>query len=191
MTQRRASLARSTSREDSAITRELLSLQSQFRGFLRHRLHSDSEVDDLLQNALVKALRRRSEVRENEKLVAWFYRILRRTLIDHQRSEIARTRRDDAWMRERTPDAVSKKTFCGCFSALLPHLDARAAELVRRVDLEGESLSRVAASLHLSPNAASVALHRARARLRRELVAFCGQCSEGACLDCDCAEKNV
>lgn len=169
----------------------LMESQSQFRAFLRKRLRSDAAVDDLLQNALMKALRRRGEVKKNERVVAWFYRILRRTLVDHYRSESARSQRDNAWLREQGPDRRVEKTLCGCFSGLLSKLDLRSAELVRRVDLEGDSVTLVAASLGLKANAATVALHRARARLRRELVAFCGECSKGACLDCDCAERNV
>ncbi len=168
----------------------LLERRSLFRAFLRRRLNNDAEVDDLLQHALVKALQRRDSVRDGEKIVAWFYRLLRRTLIDHQRSESARRRRDDTWLQQRTPDPASAAALCACLAGLLPKLEPRAAELVRRVDLAGEPVAQVAASLKLTPNAATVALHRARARLRRELVAFCGECTQGACLDCDCGEKD-
>ena len=176
---------------DSESVKLLMENQGQFRAFLRKRLRSDAAVDDLLQNALVKALRRRDEVKKNESVVAWFYRILRRTLMDHYRSESARSRRDDAWMSDQTIDTRMEKTLCGCFAGLLSKLDARSAELVRRIDLEDESVTVVAASLGLKANAVTVALHRARVRLRRELVAFCGECSSGACLDCDCGERSV
>lgn len=169
----------------------LLEKRALFRAFLRKRLGTDAEVDDLLQHALVKAMRRRDSVRENEKIVAWFYRILRRTLIDYHRSELARLRREDAWGRERIPDEAVSATLCACLSGLLPKLEPRAAELVRRVDLGNESIAKVASSLKMTTNAATVAVHRARARLRRELVAFCGDCTQGACLDCNCAEKAM
>ncbi|MBC8040195.1 MAG: hypothetical protein H7Y06_06615 [Opitutaceae bacterium] len=57
---------------------------------------------------------------------------------------------------------------------------------IRRAELGSESVSTVAASLDLTPNAASAALHRARATLREKLRSFCGDCASGACLDCDC-----
>lgn len=169
----------------------LLEKRALFRAFLRQQLGTEAEVDDLLQHALVKAMRRTDSVRESEKIVSWFYRILRRTLIDHHRSELARLRRDDAWGRERTPDEASSATLCACLSGLLPKLEPRSAELVRRVDLGSEPVAQVAASLKLTSNAATVALHRARARLRRELIAFCGDCTQGACLECDCREKSL
>lgn len=67
----------------------LMGNQSQFRAFLRRRLRSDAAIDDLLQNALAKALRRPNAVKKNERVVRWFYRILRRALVDHYRSESA------------------------------------------------------------------------------------------------------
>ncbi len=175
---------------ESELVSSLMENQRQFRAFLRKRLRSSAEVDDLLQNALIKALRRRDEIKKSERVVAWFYRILRRTLVDQYRSESARFRRDDAWMRNQATDTRTEKTLCGCLTGLLPKLDPRSAELVRRVDLEGGSVTQVAASLGLKSNAATVALCRARAKLRRALVVFCGECSNGACLDCDCGEGN-
>jgi RNA polymerase sigma factor (sigma-70 family) len=169
----------------------LVEKRALFRAFLRKRLASDAEVDDLLQHTLIKAMRQRDSVRDNEKLVAWFYRLLRRALIDHHRSESSRKMREETWLRERSPDASSRAAICGCLEGVIARLEPRAAELVRRVDLQGEPVARVASSLGMTANAAMVALHRARARLRRELVAFCGDCAEGACLDCDCGEKAM
>lgn len=122
----------------------LLEQRALFRAFLRRRLNNDAEVDDLLQHALVKAMQRRDSVREGEKIVAWFYRLLRHTVIDHHRSESAHRRRDDLWAQERAPDQASSATLCACLGSLLPTLDSRAADLVRRVDLEGEPVARVA-----------------------------------------------
>ena len=64
------------------------------------------------------------------------------------------------------------------------------AELLRRVDLNGESVQDAAKALKLTPNNASVTLHRARKDLRARLETFCGDCADGACLDCDCAERD-
>ena len=66
-------------------------------------------------------------------------------------------------------------------------LKPQHAELLRRVDLNGESVQDAARALKLTPNNASVTLHRARKELRSRLEAFCGACAEGACLDCNCA----
>jgi RNA polymerase sigma-70 factor (ECF subfamily) len=136
---------------------------------------------------LVKALQRAGEVKDGEKVVAWFYQVLRHVLIDHVRSRQAAAKRDEAWVTQAVTladDPEAGRHLCACFEKLLPTLKPAQAELLRRVELQGESVGRVAIALGITANSASVTLHRARAELRKRLVDFCGDC---ACLeDCGC-----
>ncbi|HEY9249537.1 MAG TPA: sigma-70 family RNA polymerase sigma factor [Rariglobus sp.] len=169
----------------------LLAQRSRFRAFLVSRLGNEADADDVLQNGLLKAMRSAGEVDDAEKLTAWFYRLLRNAMIDHVRSRSANVRRDEAWMTEvGSRDEEIERSACACFERLLPELKPRDAELLRRVELNDEAVAEVAQSLGMSGGAASVALHRARATLRRRLEDFCGDCAKGACLDCDCADTR-
>ena len=76
---------------------------------------------------------------------------------------------------------------CSCLGSVVDSLKPQQAELLRRVDLNGESVQAAAKAMGISANNASVVLHRARKELRLKLQALCGTCAEGACLDCDCA----
>jgi RNA polymerase sigma-70 factor (ECF subfamily) len=146
----------------------------------------------VLQNGLMKAMRTAGEVRDEEKLTAWFYQLLRNAIVDHVRSRRAIEQRDDAWVAHATAieDRDALKTACACFENLLGDLKPREAELVRRIELGEESVADAARSLGMSANSASVALHRARKTLRERLEVFCGECATTACLDCDCAERK-
>jgi RNA polymerase sigma-70 factor (ECF subfamily) len=73
---------------------------------------------------------------------------------------------------------------------LVPTLRAEYAEILRRVDLDEEPLSEVARQLGITPNNASVRLHRARRSLRRQLERSCGTCATHGCLDCRCGELS-
>ena len=136
----------------------------------------------------MKALRSASEVKDEQKLTAWFYRVLRNAMVDHIRTRRAREVRDDTWATERAlpADEEIKKTACRCIEPLIDELKPREAELVRKVELESTPVADAALSSGISPNNASVTLHRARKKLRQRLEAFCGECASGACLDCDC-----
>jgi RNA polymerase sigma-70 factor (ECF subfamily) len=172
----------------------LIQKHEEFRAFLRKQLGRDSDVDDLLQHALIKALKRRDSIRQNEKTISWFYRLLRRSLIDYYRGESTRKNREVRWATEQATLVAPpemKRALCTCVDGLLPGLGTRPATLLRRVDLGGEPVATVAASLGLKANAATVALHRARAQLRRKLVSFCGSCAQGACLDCYCTKNSM
>jgi RNA polymerase sigma-70 factor, ECF subfamily len=169
------------------VTATLLAHRHVFKSFLTSRIGNEADAEDLLQNGLVKALQRSGEVKNNQKAVAWFYQVLRNVIVDHVRSRSAASRRDEAWMTDTvtlTDDAEAERHICACFEKLLPALKPTHAELLRRVELKGEGVAQAAAALGMTPNNASVTLHRARAELRTKLVDFCGDC---ACLeDCGC-----
>ena len=63
-----------------------------FRAFLASRLGNEADAEDLLQASLVKALQRAEEIRDDEKIVPWFYQVLRHAMIDHVRSRRAALR---------------------------------------------------------------------------------------------------
>jgi RNA polymerase sigma-70 factor (ECF subfamily) len=178
----------STSGSDK-IASTLIAQRAAFKAFLVSRVGNPADAEDLLQNGLIKALQRADELKDDEKCVAWFYQILRNAVIDHARSRGAARQRDDAWAADTVTlagDTEADRVLCGCFENLLPSLKPAHAELLRRVDLQGESVADTARALGLTANNASVILYRARAELRKKLQEFCGSCADGACLDCDC-----
>ena len=165
----------------------ILARREQFRAFLIARLGNEADADDVLQNGLVKALRAGSDVRGDEKVVAWFYQVLRNALVDFSRARGARQLRDSTWAAdENVEDSEIQKIACQCVDSLIDELKPREAELLRRIELGNEPVAVAAEAIGISANNASVTLHRARKKLRDELVTFCGECSTGACLDCDC-----
>jgi DNA-directed RNA polymerase specialized sigma24 family protein len=78
------------------------------------------------------------------------------------------------------------RDICGCPMTLLASLRPEYAEILRRVDVEDQSLAESAAGLRISTNNAAVRLHRARKALREALLQFCGTDSMRACVDCGC-----
>ena len=171
----------------SEVTAKLLAHRKAFKAFLVSRVGNEADAEDLLQNGLVKALDRAGDVKDGEKAVAWFYQILRRVIIDHVRSRNAATTREQQWAAEAATlaeDVEAERQICACFDRLLPTLKPTHAELIRRVELQGEPVARAAAALGLTANHASVTLHRARGELRAKLLSFCG---DWQCLTvCEC-----
>lgn len=169
------------------ITAKLLAHRSAFKAFLASRVGNEADAEDLLQNGLVKAMSRADEIKDGEKVVAWFYQLLRNVIVDHLRSRNAAAKRDDRWAAEAATlaeDAEADRQICACLERLLPTLKPAHAELIRRIELQGEPVTKAAVALGMTPNNASVTLHRARNELRTKLVSFCGDCQ---CLNtCEC-----
>jgi RNA polymerase sigma-70 factor (ECF subfamily) len=181
---------------DSVIQRltENLSL---FETFLRRRVQDDFIVQDLLQQSLLKAIQQQHSLNNAESVVSWFYRILRNTVVDYYRSKASEnTRRNDFLKQARVlaDDHVPsldevKGTVCSCLDDVVSALRPGYADLIRRVDLTGEPLAIVARDLQITPNNATVRLHRARQALRQSLENSCGICSKHGCLNCTCKES--
>jgi RNA polymerase sigma factor (sigma-70 family) len=173
--------------DPGGVAQTLLAHRGAFKAFLTSRVGNETEAEDLLQNGLVKALQHSGEIKDGEKAVAWFYQVLRNVVIDHVRSRNAAAKRNEAWMIDTVTladDAEAGRHICACFEKMLPGMKANHAELLRRVELQGESVAQAAARLGITPNNASVTLYRARAELKTKLMDFCGNC---ACLDdCQC-----
>ncbi|MBL8037629.1 sigma-70 family RNA polymerase sigma factor [Nitrospira sp. CMX1] len=183
--------------EDKAheIIRRLLEHESAFRQFVRRRVGEEGIAEDILQQSFTRAVEHAHSLNNEQSALAWFYQILRHTVAEYYRSHGAETRRNEAFLQELTvsgnhqeppPDEV-KTTACVCLHDLLPGLHRNYAELIKRIDLDGESPAQVAKALKISRNNLTVRLHRARQSLRVSLEAACGLCSKHGCLNCACS----
>lgn len=168
--------------------------ESAFRQFIRRRVGDEVVAEDLLQQSFTRAVERSHSLNNEQSAIAWFYRILRHTVADYYRARGAEVRRDEAFQRELTisgdlqeppPDEV-RATACACLHRLLPSLHRNYAELIQRIDLDGESPTHLAKELKISRNNLAVRLHRARQALRASLEDACGICSRHGCLNCTC-----
>lgn len=59
--------------------------RKQFLSFLEKRVQSKAAAEDILQAAFVRSLEKGGGVRDEESVVAWFYRVLRNAIIDYYR----------------------------------------------------------------------------------------------------------
>jgi len=79
----------------------LVQSKRRFLAFLEQRLGSQADAEDLLQTAYEKAFTRASAVQDEEKVVSWFYRVLRNLLIDQYRKRAAVNRLEERLAGER------------------------------------------------------------------------------------------
>jgi DNA-directed RNA polymerase specialized sigma24 family protein len=155
--------------------------RGRFLEFVRGRVGTDAE--DVLQVALLRAALRAETLKDAELVVPWFYRILRNAVADHhaRRGVMADELNESA---AEVPQPF--RNTCGCPMTLLSSLRPEYAEILRRVDVDEQSLFESAVALGITTNNAAVRLHRARKALREALLRFCGTNSVRACIDCGC-----
>lgn len=168
---------------------QLVNGHKKFLAFLERRVESRAVAEDILQTAFARGLERGAGV-DDEKVVAWFYRVLRNAVIDHYRHRAAADRAMEAWTREfpdvQEPEAELRQEICHCVSSLLETLKPEYREALQIVDLEDGALKDLAQRSGITAENAAVRVHRARAALRRQIEKACGTCSVHGCLDCSC-----
>lgn len=176
----------------SSLEHSVLKNLETFVAFARKRLNDVHLAEDVVQESLVKALAAERKPTGDEATTAWFYRILRRSIIDLYRRQDARERALDRFERElsETPTPGDERILCQCFKRLLPLVPEQYRELLQQIDLEGRKPDQVAAELGLTRNNLTVRLHRARKHLREALSQNCQACSTHGCLDCRCGESS-
>jgi RNA polymerase sigma factor (sigma-70 family) len=180
--------------EIPAAVTALVDGQRRFLVFVERRVGDRALAEEILQSAFVKALEHAGDIRHEERAVAWFYRLLRNSIVDHWRARGAEAKAVEALASElgdahEAPPEVAVE-ICACFEALLPAMKPEHAEILRRVDLGGVRPVDFAAEAGITANNAMVRLHRARAALRERLVRACRTCADHGCLDCSCGRPG-
>lgn len=168
----------------------LLANLKTFVAFARSRVGDAHLAEDVVQDSLLKAFKSAEQLRENENVTAWFYRILRRSIIDLYRRRAVKQTALERLEREldSPPDTEEKRVACSCVETLIPTLRPDYAELIRRLDLENEPTEQVSLALGLTSNNLRVRHHRARQQLRERLEQTCRMCAKHGCVDCTCED---
>ncbi len=147
---------------------------------------SFSQAEDLVQDTLLKAWRRRDDIGDGDNLRAWLYKIATNTCLDHlkatgRRSLSPSSSRDVPWL-EPYPDrllaqaapsgdephaqAVARETIELTFLAVIQLLPPRQRAAIVLRDVLDWPVPDVADLLDLTPAAVNSALQRGRATLR-------------------------
>ena len=186
------------SRQDTGLSPKALARlvegRHQFLSFLQKRIQSRAAAEDILQAAFVRGLEKGGSVRDEESVVAWFYRLLRNAVIDYYRQLGSADRASEQLIAQmedhQEPDDVFKGEICQCVTALLETVKPEYRDAIQAVDLDECSLADLAASAGITSNNAAVRVHRAREALRRQVTTACGVCATHGCLDCHCKTRD-
>ncbi len=142
------------------------------RQVVRDNVHTGADIDDVVQEVFVRALRRLGSLREPARFRPWLLSIARRAAIDHRRVRVAGRVVPDAevGVGEAAPvagpdDAVAVRAELARVQRAVATLSPRDALALDLVGHLGFGPAEVGAVLGITPGAAKVVVHRARQRL--------------------------
>jgi RNA polymerase sigma-70 factor, ECF subfamily len=173
--------------ETNGVASSLLEAREKFLGYIRKRIDDPELAEDILQDSLLRATQAAPTLRDQDRLIPWFYRILQNAITDtYRRRGVERKHVVPVVAEEPRVEPEDEATLCECFRALVPTLKTEYAELIQAIELGGETPEAAAQRLGVTPNNLKVRRHRARQALRRRLEETCRSCAEHGCLDCTC-----
>lgn len=128
------------------------------------------EVEDTVQEVLTAIHTKRHTWRESDPVSPWLYAIARYKTADAWRRRGQPTLDIDE-LADVLPDSGGGDVLAARdLAVLLDGIDARSAQIVRAVGLEGRSAAEVGATMGMNEGAVRVAYHRAMARLRAQVL---------------------
>lgn len=150
---------------------------TRLRPFIAGRVPA-TEVDDVLQDVLVRVQRGLADLREEERFAAWLFQIARNSVADHQR-----TRARHPLAEDDTTDAIAttepdddrevSRSLAACVSLFVARLPSPYREAVTLVELEGLTAREAAEMTGISLSGMKSRVQRGRAQLRRMFDECC------------------
>lgn len=148
---------------------------SQLYGFVASRVRAASDVDDLVQLILERAMSRATEA-EIDNAAGWLFGIARNAIADHYRvqarSLIAAADTLEAASEPLGASDEERAMVIACMEPLLNTLPSGVAQLLRWADMGGRSMQSIADELGISLTAAKSRVQRAR----KDLVKATSEC---------------
>lgn len=150
-------------------------LGDRLRVYVSRRVNP-GDADDVVQSVMVRLLERRGEI-DAESVRAWLFTVTRNAVAEYYRrhrpsidldsfGDIAETDHTDP--ADRTIGRLSD-----CLDPMLRMLPDADADLLRRIDLQGEAQTGLASSLGVPLSTLKSRVQRARAKLRSAFDACC------------------
>jgi RNA polymerase sigma-70 factor (ECF subfamily) len=168
------------------VTELILAEELHLRRVARRLVRCQSDADDLVQDTLLRAFRARDRFEPGTSVRAWTTTILRRVFLTGVNRGLRRgleTDTDAGEPLERTPGAAGSSfdDAAPAMEAVLDRLDDRVKTALGRVPavyrvpfllavVEGLSCSEIAARLGVPAGTVMSRVHRARERLKHDLV---------------------
>lgn len=145
----------------------------QLKRFIRQRVSDELTADDLLQEVFVRVHTHIDSLQDDTRLTSWLYRITRNVIVDHYRAgkpveELTETL---VWAEEGEADAA--QSLLPCLRGMVDSLPEPYRDALRLTELHGLTQQELARHQGLSVSGAKSRVQRARAKLKKSLLACC------------------
>ena len=172
---------------DSEVTKELppdagwRAIEARLRPFVASRVADHFDVDDIVQEILLRVRRGLPRLRDDQRFGPWVYRVARNAIADHLRAERRRVSmllaaRDEVEGGDNEIESEDPgfQQAVGAYTAsLIDSLPAPYREALRLVEVDGSTQAAAAQRLGVSVSGMKSRVQRGRRLLRAALERDC------------------
>jgi RNA polymerase sigma-70 factor (ECF subfamily) len=140
--------------------------RAHIKAFLHSKISDSDEIDDLLQDILIKTHRNLHSLKSGESIKGWLFQIANHTIIDfyRKRSKTKTISAEDLWYEDENNQI--QKELSQCVGPFIKALPGETAELLTEIELGGRSQKELALSLGISYSTLKSRVQKGRRQLR-------------------------
>jgi RNA polymerase sigma-70 factor (ECF subfamily) len=177
------------------------SLHAALHGFFHARVADPQARADLVQDVLLRMHERRDQLRDEDRLEAWAFRVARNALVDHYRRKHPSETLPELVQPEPEPADRSAEILGAWLRSRIDQLPASYREALELVELRGLSQRAAADQLGIPYSTLKSRVQRGRDLLHAELLSCCaveldarGRVTDfepRSCKPCGCVAKKT
>ncbi len=145
--------------------------------FIRSRVASDADADDVLQEVFLKVHDRRTQLRDSERVAGWVFRIASNAVTDHHRRnakhEHPPPELEPKPARPKPVAVDSEQLLVQCIRPFVAQLPAHYQEAIELTELQGMTQAEAAEHVGMSVSGMKSRVQRGRGKLRQALEQCC------------------
>jgi RNA polymerase sigma-70 factor (ECF subfamily) len=153
-------------------------------GFVRKRVRSDADAEDVVQDVLTKLV---STGPITGSVHAWLFTVARNAIIDRSRKRTELQTLPVLELPAAAPEGDAQVEVANCLCPMISVLSTEDQRALERIDMCGESQTDVAVELGISTSGMKSRIQRARERLRVAVESCCevARDARGAPTECE------
>jgi RNA polymerase sigma-70 factor (ECF subfamily) len=153
-------------------------LRTRLLSFLRRRVATPEDAEDLLQEVFSRIHENASALGEVESVTGWVYRTAGNAVTDYYRRRGAFARATEALATGPLPvsegeDSAAEEELARCLRPLIATLPSTYGQALELTELEGKTQGEAAAALGLSLSGMKSRVQRGRTKLKEILLDCC------------------
>ena len=166
--------------------------QQTLKAFLHSKVSNTADVEDLLQEILIKTFQNLHKVQDASSVKSWLFQLANNTIIDFYRKHARQQRdskidADDLWFADLDHNEEFKQKLSLCIEPFIQALPEQSDSLLLAVDIKGQSQKALAEEQNVSYSTIKSRVQKSRGDLNNLFEQCCNLSldKQGNVIDCE------